>query len=131
MKKVFGVIGDPIEHSLSPVMHNAAFSALKMDAIYLAFRVSPKNVGDAIKGAKSLGFVGLNVTIPLKEKAILYVEPDEIASKIGAINTIDLKSEPPKGYNTDGIAALNVLESAVGSIKGKRCLLYTSDAADE
>jgi len=129
MKKVFGVIGDPIEHSLSPVMHNAAFSALNMDAIYLAFRVSPKNVGDAIKGAKSLGFVGLNVTIPLKEKVILYVEPDEIASKIGAINTIDFKSEPPKGYNTDGIAALNVLESAVGSVKGKRVLILGAGGA--
>jgi len=129
VKKVYGVIGNPIEHSLSPVMHNAAFEALGLDAIYLAFRVAEHDLGDAIRGAKSLGIAGLNVTIPLKEKALAFVEADDIASRIGAINTIDFTSETPTGYNTDGIGALTVLKERVGEIKGKEVLILGAGGA--
>jgi len=129
VKKVYGVIGNPIEHSLSPVMHNAAFEALGLDAIYLAFKVAEHDLGDAIRGAKSLGIAGLNVTIPLKEKALAFVEADDIASRIGAINTIDFTSETPTGYNTDGIGALTVLKERVGEIKGKEVLILGAGGA--
>ena len=129
VKKVYGVIGNPIEHSLSPVMHNAAFEALGLDAIYLAFRVAEHDLGDAIRGAKSLGIAGLNVTIPLKEKALAFVEADDIASRIGAINTIDFTSGTPTGYNTDGIGALTVLKERVGEIRGKEVLILGAGGA--
>jgi shikimate dehydrogenase len=129
MKKIYGVIGDPIAHSLSPVMHNAAFEKLGMDAIYLAFRVAKDGLGDAIRGAKSLGISGLNVTIPLKEKALLFVDAEEVAKQIGAINTIDFSSGRPVGYNTDGIGALKVLKEAAGAIKGKYVLIFGAGGA--
>jgi shikimate dehydrogenase len=129
VKKIFGILGDPVAHSLSPVMHNAAFKELGMDAIYLAFRVSKDDLGDAIRGAKSLGIAGLNVTIPLKEKALLFVEPDETAEKIGAINTIDFSTRRPVGYNTDGLGSLKVLKETVGPIKGKSVLILGAGGA--
>jgi len=129
VKKVYGVIGDPIEHSLSPVMHNAAFEALGLDAIYLAFRVAEHELGDAIRGAKSLGIAGLNVTIPLKEKALAFVDADDVATRIGAINTIDFTSGTPTGYNTDGIGALTVLKERVGEIRGKEVLILGAGGA--
>jgi len=129
MKEIYGIIGDPVAHSLSPVMHNAAFEKLGMDAVYLAFRVSPEEVGDAIRGAKSLGISGLNVTIPLKEKALFFVDAEEVAKKIGAINTIDFSSGTPVGYNTDGIGSLRVLKETVGEINGKNVLILGAGGA--
>ena len=129
MKKIYGIIGDPVAHSLSPVMHNAAFEKLGMDAVYLAFRVSPEEVGDAIRGAKSLGIAGLNVTIPLKEKALFFVDAEKVAKKIGAINTIDFSSGTPIGYNTDGIGSQRVLKETVDEIKGKKVLIFGAGGA--
>ncbi|HID20412.1 MAG TPA: shikimate dehydrogenase [Methanophagales archaeon] len=128
MKKIFGIIGDPIEHTLSPVMHNAVFEKLGMDAVYLAFRVPLEELGDAIRGAKSLGIAGLNVTIPLKEKALSFVHVEAVAKKIGALNTIDF-SRTPTGYNTDGIGSVKVLEEAVGELKGKNVLILGAGGA--
>ncbi len=129
MKKIYGIIGDPVSHSLSPTMHNAAFEKLGMDAIYLAFRVSPEEVGDAIRGGKSLGIAGLNVTIPLKEKALFFVNVEEVAKKIGAINTLDFSSGTPVGYNTDGIGSLRVLKETTCEINGKNVLILGAGGA--
>ncbi len=129
MKKIYGIIGDPVAHSLSPVMHNAAFEKLGMDAVYLAFRVPKGELKDAIQGAKSLGIAGLNVTIPLKEKALSFVDAEEVAEKIGAINTIDFSSGTPVGYNTDGIGSLRVLKETVGQIGGKKALILGAGGA--
>jgi len=129
MKKIFGVLGDPVAHSLSPVMHNAAFKKLGMDAVYLAFRVSKDELGAAIRGAKSLGIAGLNVTIPLKEHALSFVDVDEITKQIGAINTIDFSSGRSVGYNTDGIGSLRVLKETVGEIKGTNVLILGAGGA--
>ncbi len=129
MKKIYGIIGDPVAHSLSPVMHNAAFEELGMDAVYLAFRVPKGELKDAIQGAKSLGIAGLNVTIPLKEKALSFVDAEEVAEKIGAINTIDFSSGTPVGYNTDGIGSLRVLKETVGQINGKKALILGAGGA--
>ncbi len=126
--KLFGVLGDPVSHSLSPVMHNAAFSALGMDCEYHAFRVNRGYLHDAIHGAFALGFGGLNLTIPLKEEALKIVTPDGLARKIGAVNTIDFK-EGVKGYNTDGIGARKALEGRGVDIKGKNVLLLGAGGA--
>ncbi|MFZ1316062.1 MAG: shikimate dehydrogenase, partial [Methanothrix sp.] len=87
--RVFGVFGDPIEHSLSPPMHNAAFHALGIKGCYHAFRVSRPRLADAIYGAAAMGFGGLNLTIPLKEEALRLesLEVDDLAREIGAVNT--------------------------------------------
>ncbi|HDS45393.1 MAG TPA: shikimate dehydrogenase [Methanomicrobia archaeon] len=129
MKQVYGILGDPVAHSLSPVMQNAAFKQLGMDAVYLAFRVPREELEGAIRGAKSLGIAGLNVTIPLKEDALLFVEPDEFARQIGAINTIDFSTGTPMGYNTDGPGVIRALQERVGDLAGKRVLIIGAGGA--
>lgn len=129
VKKIYGIVGDPIAHSLSPVMHNAAFKELGMDAVYLAFRVSKAELGDTIKGAERLGIGGLNVTIPLKEKALAFVDAEKVAKKIGAINTIDFGSGTPVGYNTDGIGSMQVLKETVDELKGKNVIILGAGGA--
>lgn len=128
MKTVFGVIGDPVEHSLSPIMHNNAFRKLKMDCVYHAFRVAPQDVHEAVLGAKMLGFGGLNVTIPLKEKVLEIVDADPIAKEIGAVNTLDFKSDIT-GHNTDGIGAKRALEKYGVNVAGKHILLLGAGGA--
>lgn len=123
--KVVGLIGNPVEHSFSPAMHNAAFNILNLNYKYLAFKVS--NLEKAIYGAKELGIVGLNVTIPHKVDVIQYLdELDPTAEKIGAVNTIDLVNL--KGYNTDGIGAIRALEE-VTSLKGKNVVVVGAGGA--
>jgi shikimate dehydrogenase len=110
MKTIYAVFGDPVEHSMSPVMHNAAFLALGMDCEYHKFRVTQTNLKHAIMGAKAMGFGGLNLTIPLKETALDIVEADSVAEEIGAVNTVEFSGEALIGHNTDGIGALNALK---------------------
>lgn len=127
---VCGVIGDPIEHSLSPTMHNAAFSSLKLDFAYLAFKVTPRQVGNAIAGMRALDIVGLNVTMPHKEAVIKYLDQiDENAKFLNAVNTIHNKDGKLFGYNTDGIGALKALKENGANPKGKRVLLLGSGGA--
>ncbi len=126
--KLFGVLGDPVSHSLSPVMHNAAFESLGMDCEYHAFRVCIGNLSKALNGAHALGFGGLNLTIPLKEKAMEIVKPTDLARQIGAVNTVDFK-DGMVGYNTDGIGAKMALSSAGIEIKGKNVLLLGAGGA--
>jgi len=128
MMKVYAVLGDPISHSMSPAMHNAAFGALGMPCIYHAFRVRPSDLKDAIYGAKALGFGGLNLTIPLKEEALKYIEPDPIATRIGAVNTIDF-ADGITGHNTDGIGAMRALEDAGIPISGRNILIIGAGGA--
>ncbi len=128
MKKVFAVLGDPIEHSLSPVMHNAAFKVLEMDCTYHAFKVSKENLKDAIKGAHAMGFGGLNLTVPLKEEAMKIVKPDLLAAAMGAVNTVDFK-DGIQGYNTDGIGAEKALVDAGVKIEGAKVLIVGAGGA--
>jgi len=108
--KICGVIGDPIGHSLSPRMQNAAFAALGLDYLYLPFQVPPARLAEAIAGVRGLGLLGLNVTIPHKQAVIKYLDrlsPE--AELIGAVNTIHNTGSELIGYNTDGrgfVAAL-------------------------
>ena len=101
--KIFGIFGDPIEHSLSPVMQNEALRALGIDAAFHAFRVTKVALKDAIRGAAAMGFGGLNLTIPLKEKALEleFLRADELAQAIGAVNTISFDSRGLEGEKDD------------------------------
>ncbi|OUJ18334.1 Shikimate 5-dehydrogenase AroE [Methanonatronarchaeum thermophilum] len=104
-QKVYGLIGDPVSHSLSPQMQNTAFKTKKLPHTYHLFHVKKQNLKKAIEGAKALNLGGLNVTIPHKQKALkLCTETSEEAVIAGAVNTIDLK-EKIHGYNTDIIGA--------------------------
>ena len=123
----YGVIGDPIAHSLSPVMQNAAFEALHMDCYYGAFRVRPGDLREAVNGARLLGFGGLNVTIPHKEAVIRLIEGDDMVRAIGAANTIDLKDQ--MAYNTDAYGALRALQDGGVSVKGSRVLVLGAGGA--
>jgi len=124
---VVGLIGNPVEHSFSPPMHNAAFRALNLDYVYVTFDVEPSNLKKSIEGAFSLNIKGLNVTIPHKIEVMKYLNDlDEIAQLIGAVNTIDFKNL--KGYNTDGIGAIKAIEE-VESIKNKNVVIAGAGGA--
>ncbi|WP_342304002.1 shikimate dehydrogenase [Methanolobus sp. ZRKC5] len=128
MRTVFGVFGDPIAHSRSPNMHNAAFLELGMECTYHAFRVSPDNLKDALLGAKAMGFGGVNLTVPLKQEALGIVDADPLAKSIGAVNTIDFK-HGMKGYNTDGLGAKRTLEEKGVKIDGSNVLIVGAGGA--
>jgi shikimate dehydrogenase len=135
MKTIFAVFGNPVEHSLSPVMHNAAYKALGMDCEYHKFRVTLDDLEAAIKGSKVMGFGGLNLTIPLKEKALGIVEPDPMAQAIGAVNTIEFSDAGIAGitgivgHNTDGIGAVKALTASGVDIPGSRVLILGAGGA--
>lgn len=113
--RIFGIIGNPVSHSLSPVMHNAAFAELGKNCIYLPFTVD--DVAAAIKGLRSLNIEGVSVTIPHKEAVIAHLDRiDPVAKKIGAVNTIVRELAPDGelkqlcGYNTDWLGAVKPLQ---------------------
>ncbi|MHA1794197.1 MAG: shikimate dehydrogenase [Promethearchaeota archaeon] len=111
--KLLCVIGDPIEHSMSPKMHNAAINALGLDYVYVAFNVKKDNLERAVEGFRGLNITGVNVTIPLKIDIMKYLDGiKENARAIGAVNTIKNENGRLIGTNTDGDGALAALESA-------------------
>ncbi len=128
--KVLGIIGDPIDHSFSPAMYNAVFQKLKMDAVFLAFRVPKEKVGGAIRGVRALNIQGLSVTIPDKTEVIKYLDDvDPVAKEIAAVNVISNKNSSLKGYNTDGPGAMKALGQNQVMLKGKRILLLGAGGA--
>ncbi len=124
-----GLIGNPVEHSLSPAIHNAAFQKLGLNFVYLAFRVEA--IGDAIKGLRSLGnFRGASVTIPHKVSAVPFLDSLEpTARHIGAINTIVAEGGVLKGYNTDAIGAVRALRESDVTLKGRQVVMLGSGGA--
>jgi shikimate dehydrogenase len=111
-------------------MHNAAFKALGIDCVYLAFKVKVEDLGGAVNGIRSLGMLGVNVTMPHKV-AISYMldSLDPMAEMIGAVNTVHNVGGRLIGYNTDGSAALSVLEKHVSGLDGKKVLLLGAGGA--
>jgi shikimate dehydrogenase len=108
--KLCGIIGDPIEHTMSPVMHNAAFRQMGVDYLYVPFKVKQEELAKAIDGVKALNIRGLNVTIPHKVAVIQFLDKlDHLAEKIGAVNTIVNDNGVLTGYNTDGAGFLQAL----------------------
>lgn len=127
--RMFCVIGDPIEHSLSPAMHNAIFEKLDLNCCYTAFRIKPENLGNAIKGMQAMEIGGINVTIPHKVSVMDFLdELSEEARITGAVNTIEM-GEKLKGYNTDGLGAFTALKNGGADPKGKHVLLLGSGGA--
>lgn len=127
----YGVIGDPVRHSKSPVMLNRAFRETGVNGVYGAFHVKPDQLGEAIAGVRGLGFRGLNVTIPHKVEVMAYVdEIDESARAIGAVNTIVNNNGVLTGYNTDGIGYVRSLkEEAEPNLAGKRIVVIGAGGA--
>lgn len=128
---LYGVIGDPIHHTRSPLMQNCAFQAAGINAVYAAFHVKPSQLGEAIAGLKAFGFGGLNVTIPHKVDVMAYLdELDEGARAIGAVNTIVNQEGRLIGYNTDGIGYVRSLkEEAEPNLTGKRIVVLGAGGA--
>ncbi len=125
--KLFCLLGKPVSHSLSPAMHNAGFNALGLNAVYLAFE--PENLGNAVKGLKELGIKGFNATMPFKVDILKHLDlVDPIAKKIGAVNTVVNTNGVLKGYNTDGIGAVQSLK-AVTQLHEKKVLLLGAGGA--
>jgi shikimate dehydrogenase len=128
--RICGLIGDPVEHSMSPVMHNAAFSRLGLDFIYLPFRVEKENLAKAIDGFRALNMTGLNVTIPHKVAVIPFLdELETLAEKIGAVNTIVNNNGYLKGYNTDASGFLKALLERGIEPGGKRVVILGAGGA--
>lgn len=110
-RELLGVIGDPIAHSLSPLLHGYLIQRFELNCCYHAFRVRPENLACAVWGARALGFTGLNVTLPHKQQVLRYVDHlDEMAEKIGAVNTLRFVNGQIVGYNTDAVGFLQSLE---------------------
>ena len=108
--RLCGVIGDPIEHTVSPAMHNAAFKQMGLDYWYVAFRVKKEDLGKTIAGMRAPNIRGLNVTIPHKVAVIPFLdELDPLAERIGAVNTIANDGGVLTGYNTDAPGFLQAL----------------------
>lgn len=116
MEKVYGVIGNPISHSMSPAMLNDTFEQYKLDARYHAFHVKTGQVKAAIEGIRALGVSGINVTIPHKVEVIEYLdEIEEVAANIGAVNTIVNENGKLVGYNTDGNGFIRSLNRVISN----------------
>ncbi|MFJ7927860.1 shikimate dehydrogenase [Peribacillus sp. NPDC096448] len=131
MKKIYGVMGDPIAHSMSPDIHNDAFEKENIEAVYHHFLVTKEGLNDAVKGMKALGIEGFNITIPHKTSIIPFLdEVDELALAIGAVNTVVNKNGRFIGYNTDGKGFFKSLcDEISGDIKAKKTLVIGAGGA--
>ena len=113
--KPYAVLGHPIGHTLSPVMHNASIAALGLDAIYIALDVAPDRLMEVLPAMQAMGFGGVNLTIPLKEVAFRGLpQLDESARLLGAVNTVQFTDRGMIGHNTDGYGFLKAMEEAFG-----------------
>ncbi|RRN73232.1 shikimate dehydrogenase [Peribacillus simplex] len=131
MKKIYGVMGDPIAHSMSPDIHNDAFEKENIEAVYHHFHVTKEGLNEAVKGMKALGIEGFNITIPHKTSIIPFLdEVDELALAIGAVNTVVNKNGRFIGYNTDGKGFFKSLcDEISGDIKAKKTLVIGAGGA--
>ena len=125
-----GVFGCPVEHSLSPAMHNAAFAALRLSFIYVPFPVSPDALGSAVRSLPALGIVGVNLTIPHKENVLPFL--DEItdeAREVGAVNTVHCVEGRLLGDNTDGRGFYEPLRELGLSLSGRQAVVLGAGGA--
>ncbi len=130
LTKVYGLFGDPVEHSLSPIMHNTAFQALGLDCVYLPFLVKSKDIGSAVQAVRALHLAGVNLTIPLKEHVLPYLdEVEKEAEHIGAVNTIVNRDGRLCGYNTDAPGFLASLKAAGFDPSGKNAVILGAGGA--
>ncbi|GAA0513782.1 shikimate dehydrogenase [Halorubrum aquaticum] len=142
---VYGLIGNPVEHSLSPPMHEAGYEALGIDARYVTFEPAPDDAARAVEGAATLGVAGLNVTIPFKRDVLEAVDPDPLAERIGAVNTVVFPDGgeggidgdgtdgdgggTPRGYNTDAAGVTRSFERHDVSLDGTDAVVVGAGGA--
>jgi shikimate dehydrogenase len=125
--ELYGVVGNPIVHSLSPAMHNAAFLASGRNAVYVAFEA--RDLEGCIRGIRALGIRGVSVTIPHKSAVIPFLdEVDCLAKRIGAVNTVVNDRDNLVGYNTDAVGARMALEEKI-ELPGRTCLIIGAGGA--
>ena len=125
--ELYCVIGSPVGHSLSPAMHNAAFSALHLNALYMAFEV--KDLAGCLNGVRAFGIRGVSVTIPHKSSVIPFLDQvDQCALDIGSVNTIVNRNNKLKGYNTDALGAYAALKKVIDP-SGKDCIIIGAGGA--
>lgn len=130
MEKHFAVIGHPIAHSLSPVMHRAGYQSIGLNAEYQRFEVRPEDLGDAVKGLKGLGFSGWNVTVPHKEKILPFLDELTIeARRAGAVNTVRVSEGRLLGHNTDGIGLVRSIQEWIDIEPGKKIVILGAGGA--
>jgi len=128
--RVVGLFGYPVEHSLSPFMHNAAFAYLNVAYCYVTFPVSPDLLADAVQSIRALGIKGVNITVPHKERVIPFLDAvSEEVSFIGAVNTIANNNGFLRGYNTDGRGFMESLSEAGIPYDQKRVLIIGAGGA--
>ena len=129
--RIAGVIGQPVRHSLSPVIHNAAYQELGIDWLYVAFEVAPRDLGNALRSVQALGLGGLSVTMPHKDAvAILVDEPSVSVRALGACNTVvPLDDGGLAGHNSDGDGLLDSLAQAEVNVIGRRIVLLGAGGA--
>lgn len=132
--KIVALLGDPVTHTLSPRMHNAAFEAMGLDYCYVAFPVKREFLREAVASVRALGMAGVNVTVPHKEGVMPFLDRvDEEASFIGAVNTIVNQSNKGRGnlvgYNTDGRGFMQSLVEANIDVQGKNVLIVGTGGA--
>jgi 3-dehydroquinate dehydratase/shikimate dehydrogenase len=124
--KIYGVIADPVRHSISPPVHNRAFQARRIDAVYLPFRVPPMHLRDFVSMAEKLPIAGFSVTIPHKQKILRYLDAvDPLARRIGAVNTVWRKAGKWRGTNADTAGVLVPLSRHLRI--GKRSVLLVGN----
>ncbi|MGO1638503.1 MAG: shikimate dehydrogenase [Ancrocorticia populi] len=124
------LLGSPVEHSLSPAIHNCSFGELGIDAVYLVAEATPETVGDAIAGARALGLWGLNVTMPCKNAVIEHLDGLSPAAEImGAVNTIAVEDGKLIGHNTDGAGLLRSVAEAGFDVVGKKMTVIGAGGA--
>ncbi len=128
--KITGLIGYPVEHSLSPQMHNTAFDHLGLNYCYIAMPVKPEKLSDAIEGVRALNFTGINVTVPHKQNVIPLLDKiDEEARFIGAVNTVKNEDGMLKGFNTDGRGFMESLKEEGIDIRGRDVFIVGAGGA--
>lgn len=128
--KIIGIFGDPIEHTLSPLIHNEAFSYLGLDYCYVAFNVKKDKLKEATEAIRALNIRGVNITVPHKETVIQYIdEVSDEAKNIGAVNTILNNEGILKGFNTDVNGFILSLKDEGISIKNKNFLILGAGGA--
>jgi len=128
--RVIGIFGDPVDHSLSPRMHNAAFRALGLDYVYVPFRPRQRTIVAAVEAIRALGLTGVNVTVPFKGDVIAHLDHvSETARAVGAVNTIVNRDGELLGENTDVPGFAAALASAGFRARGKRVLVIGAGGA--
>lgn len=128
--KLLALIGDPVGHSLSPAMHNAAFAADGLDFVYVALNVGADDLPAAVRGAAALGLRGFNVTMPHKRAMVSLVdELDEGARISGAVNTVVIEGQTLRGFNTDGPGMVEACREADVRLEGQGVVLLGAGGA--